>query len=250
MDSEVAALAAGNAQLVDSRLHVAWVTETMEATASRRERQLIELLIQDVCRARADDPYLLDAMRELGRLVGRLAETLFTDSLTGVRNRRGYLVDGMQLLERAERLHRTAMVFCFDLDGLKAINDTCGHSSGDAVLRRAAQLLEKTFGPGSVIGRIGGDEFAAATLTDGPSESLALLRRIRDCVGAPTDPSRADVHLSVGLSTYHPGDHLCLGEMLDQADRAMYASRRAHRDQGQSLPSVALADSSEARLAG
>lgn len=211
----------------ETRDHVAWVTEAMEAATTRRERMLIAEIIDDLCRVRNDDAYVVDTLAHLRRLIGRLSVAIFTDPLTGLRNRRGYMVDASQLLELAERTQRTALVFCFELEGLPAINAGFGWASGDAALRRVAHALERTFGPDGVVGRISGNEFAAALITESPNRAPTVLRLVQYRLGAPQSEERQTSPLvSVGLSMYRPGDEQGLGELLAQADRAMCAARR------------------------
>lgn len=83
-----------------------------------------------------------------------------TDEMTGLLNRRGFISLGQKTLEVAEAMNQNGMVLFGDMDGLKIINDTYGHASGDRAIKAEAKLLKETFRSADIIGRLGGDEFA------------------------------------------------------------------------------------------
>ncbi|WP_155859465.1 GGDEF domain-containing protein [Cellulomonas sp. KRMCY2] len=91
----------------------------------------------------------------------RLDERASSDGMTGLLNRRGF-VDALDALWAADR-HGPLTVTFFDLDHFKAINDTYGHTTGDAVLRAVAGVPSRSSGQDDVVGRTGGEELAMAT---------------------------------------------------------------------------------------
>lgn len=83
-----------------------------------------------------------------------------TDELTGLFNRRGFITCAQRLLDLSLVTETQGCVFFFDLDGLKKINDTWGHKTGDLALQTTAEVLKKAFHKSDLIGRLSGDEYA------------------------------------------------------------------------------------------
>src|SRR5690606_1790357 len=84
-----------------------------------------------------------------------------TDSLTGVLNRRAFYEQGEREVNRSRRYDIPLAALMLDIDHFKQINDTHGHIVGDRVLRQMAGVMKKALRETDVIGRIGGEEFAA-----------------------------------------------------------------------------------------
>ncbi|MGH2756075.1 MAG: diguanylate cyclase domain-containing protein [Actinomycetota bacterium] len=159
----------------------------------------------------------------------RFREVAVVDSLTGVRNRRGFDTVAEHELAVATRNHEMLLLLFVDVDGLKVVNDTYGHGEGDSLLRNAATLLSTTFRSSDLLARIGGDEFCV--LFRAPEESSDdLTGRLRDAVAAHN--SRASkpylLRLSLGTATFDPDDPCTLEELKNAADHAMYRERRRH----------------------
>jgi diguanylate cyclase (GGDEF)-like protein len=149
------------------------------------------------------------------------------DELTGLYNRRGFLVLAEHALRLAQRSHIPFSVLFIDVDNLKQINDLLGHTAGSAFLSETAELLKATFRETDVIGRIGGDEFVVAGQFSQMAISLAAqrLQKAAEYRNSERDSQRA-LNFSVGLVTTE-GRHESLEELLTQADKAMY--REKHR---------------------
>jgi diguanylate cyclase len=161
-----------------------------------------------------------------------------TDPLTGLLNRRGT----MDALRRAQaQAAATGDPLCaalIDIDHFKRLNDQWGHSIGDEVLRHVATLvhaqLGRSGGEGAFVGRLGGEEFLAVmpgqslpracALVDGARASLVrqVLRRATDGVGL------GRISFSAGVALNRPED--CPELLVDRADSALYAAKRAGRD--------------------
>lgn len=156
-----------------------------------------------------------------------LADQARRDTLTGLANRRG-----MEEMVR-ERLDRggSRLVLAFlDLDRFKTINDTAGHTAGDAFLKATAVRLPTLLRGGDVIARIGGDEFVAI-LTADDAEDVAE-RFASEAERAITEIAREfhpelDVGVSVGIAVAQPDDSL--DNLLRRADAAMYERKAAGR---------------------
>ena len=158
-------------------------------------------------------------------LLERLTALAFCDPLTGLENRRA-LEDRLEAALSAPRGERPlALVLC-DLDNLKAINDGHGHDAGDAALRRVASVLEDEAAalPGTLVCRLGGDEFCL--LLDGADIGAAreLATRALDTLAGDQRP----LGLSIGIASTRllvdrPAD------LLRAADGALYAAKRTGR---------------------
>ena len=123
----------------------------------------------------------------------QLRQLAMTDDLTGLFNRRGFLVNGSRVLHDAVRQSKSAAVFYVDIDGLKAINDQHGHNAGSAMIVAAADTLKNSFRAADILARIGGDEFVA--LVDRPArrcghdhEAADMARGQVQCQGRPSVP--------------------------------------------------------------
>jgi diguanylate cyclase (GGDEF)-like protein len=170
----------------------------------------------------------LDCALKQRALQEELSKQSFTDELTGLYNRRGFFSLADQQLKLACRAHREFTLFFVDVDGLKRINDTFGHSTGDLALIYTAEALEATFRDTDIVGRIGGDEFAALAIDSSAGHEAAIAARLSEklkCVNS--DESRYLLSLSVGAVRYHPETASSIEELIDLADQAMYRAKRS-----------------------
>lgn len=152
------------------------------------------------------------------------------DTLTGLPNR-ALLLDRLgHALDQVARRRGTVAVLFIDLDRFKAVNDTRGHETGDAVLVAAARRLEDTVRSGDTVGRLAGDEFVviAEDLT-GESHGASLAERIVEAFKAPlvTNGDEVLVGASVGVVTADATDRPTADRMLAEADNAMYRAKAA-----------------------
>ena len=157
------------------------------------------------------------------------AELVFSDPLTGVRNRR---FADRELLE-IEKRKETCVLVMTDIDKFKRFNDTYGHDGGDAVLRHVAQTLTHGFGGDGVVARMGGEEFLTLLRGIPVEKALLLAESIRSIL--ETTPVRLPgageiVHItaSFGVAVYEPG-HEIRGALF-RADRALYEAKEAGRN--------------------
>ncbi len=192
------------------------------AARANDDQQLRQLLIA------AHDAAVPGRVRRLTRLLWRLSRAAFTDPLTGLANRRGFMRDGSRLLMLAARRRQSAVIFFIDVDRLKLVNDTDGHAAGDELLRAMACVLSATFRNGDVIGRIGGDEFAVVTRAARPDVAAVILRRLATVLTRVNATRHAwPIEVSIGLSVCTPECPQALGTLLHSADRRMYEDKRS-----------------------
>ena len=155
----------------------------------------------------------------------RLRELTLTDELTGLRNRRGFVVVGSQMLEVADHQLCAAFLLFLDIDNLKELNDDRGHSAGDAALTAVARALGEVLRRADAASRIGGDEFVALALgwtnPTAPPSSSESRTTVR---GADRCCSGRGVEVSMGWAARAPGESKTVEDLLVEADRAMYRS--------------------------
>ncbi|MFT3800445.1 MAG: EAL domain-containing protein [Burkholderiaceae bacterium] len=158
----------------------------------------------------------------------RLERLALHDTLTGLPNR-------LQLRERLTGIlatpGRQAALLCLDLDNFKTINDSLGHSVGDAVLQAVAERLRDTARPQDLVVRLGGDEFAV--LLDEPlvgADAFALAQRLLDTLDAPCVARGHSLRMSASVGVALLPEHGAqFDEALGNADLALYAAKAQGR---------------------
>lgn len=154
-----------------------------------------------------------------------------TDTLSTLLNRRGFEDRGDKALTLAARSGVPAVMIVADLDHFKQINDTYGHAAGDEVIAAFAAVLRDCAPPHAVLGRLGGEEFAAFL----PGANLATGRLYAETVrnafrAGPRGHLGVDrtVSASFGVAQFVPSDHL--SDLLRRADAALYQAKTDGRD--------------------
>ncbi|WP_432521806.1 putative bifunctional diguanylate cyclase/phosphodiesterase [Kineococcus sp. SYSU DK006] len=154
------------------------------------------------------------------------AELARTDPLTGLGNRRALAESADPVLAAG----RGAGLLLLDLDGFKDVNDTLGHTAGDDVLVQVARLLSATVGGRGRVTRLGGDEFAVLVADPAGAQELEVLaKRLLAALAvggfhAGTVPLDLSGSIGIALAGQDGRD---LGQLLQRADVAMYAAKRA-----------------------
>ena len=151
-----------------------------------------------------------------------------TDGLTGLYNHRYLQVRLEEEIERARLEEEPLSLLFIDLDEFKAYNDSRGHKAGDEELRRVARAVEKHARRVDLVARYGGDELVVALLGTGTAAAVETAERIRRGIRAE-DADAGAITVSIGVATF-PDDAGSKAELLDKADWAMYAAKRAGRD--------------------
>jgi two-component system, cell cycle response regulator len=165
----------------------------------------------------------------LRRSAERMQNLSLIDELTQLKNRRGFFELGQQALKVAKREQYAMGLFFMDLNGLKRINDSHGHLTGDQALRDAAQVLQQTFREADILARIGGDEFVALAHVHVTQDMNALRSRLRDHLRqfneSQTRPYQLDI--SIGMTLVEVPCEEELEALIARADAAMYEEKRA-----------------------
>jgi diguanylate cyclase (GGDEF)-like protein len=154
------------------------------------------------------------------------------DPLTKLPNRSLFL-DRLRLaLSRAGRLQSLVAVLFLDLDGFKSVNDSLGHTAGDQLLIEVAERLRQCLRPADTVARLGGDEFGILLEDVGRSEGEHVVAdRILMAVRTPVvvEGKELVIQASIGIALGASTDEAA-GDLLRQADLAMYAAKADGKD--------------------
>jgi len=174
---------------------------------------------------------LYEKNMELERANERLRNLSLTDDLTGLNNRRGFMIMANGLLKFARRAGHPLCLLYIDMDCLKQVNDTFGHTEGDLALTHFAHILTETFRDSDVIARMGGDEFAILTIDATENNISAIRARLQSNVDAHNLVSVRGYSLSFSLGVIRVDlDTVFTVEgLLNQADAAMYQHKQQRK---------------------
>lgn len=202
------------------------------------DRSLVDVT---VLRAAADRIALSLATRRVLETAQRQATT---DGLTGLHNRH-FLAEQLRLLHSlAVRHSQPYSVVAIDVDGLKKVNDTFGHEQGDLALRGLANTMRKTLRASDVAVRTGGDEFVVLMARADLVDARTAAERLREAVDLQgrADPKIA-ITVSAGVAAWRTGRSA--EEVLEAADRMLYAAKRAGKDRVMAEPTLVTAGDDE-----
>ncbi len=154
------------------------------------------------------------------------------DPLTGIANRRSFLQDAAALAKRHNGSPRPTAVLLIDLDHFKSVNDRFGHAIGDRVLEIFADAARKSIRSTDLLGRLGGEEFAAILRDTGEEKAVAVAERLREGFAkAAQDVDGRPVCATVSIGVVHcEGPVLDVAELLAQADQALYFAKERGRN--------------------
>ncbi len=173
-------------------------------------------------------------------LVLRLRTQASHDSLTGALNRGAFEQRLEAELARASRSRTDLSLVIFDVDHFKLLNDSFGHAAGDEALRAIGDIVAMGMRRSDVFGRLGGEEFGLLLPETGIAGAAAVADKLRVRLAAPS-AGRRPLTVSFGVAQVHAGSTTARA-MFDDADRALYAAKRAGRDRvmrSDELPALA-----------
>lgn len=196
-------------------------------------RRILLLTIEDATERKL-------AERTMHKLHTSLKSDSMTDALTGLYNRRGYSALSQHYLDLARSRGKKIFVIFADLDGMKQINDQGGHPGGDQALVWTADILRKTFRKSDIIARIGGDEFAIATMENGHDSVATQIQRLRKNLKNHSIENHygKPISLSIGVAVSTVRGTTSMEELTAQADAVMYIEKRSKRKTSTPRPSI------------
>ncbi len=176
---------------------------------------------------------LLEDEREAAELAGVEIEHLaYHDALTGLPNRPLFIDRLIVALAQADRSGQNLAVLFLDLDRFKDINDSLGHSVGDALLKAVADRVRRCVREGDTVARLGGDEFTLLIpKVEGVEDAAKVAQKVIETLKIPFMIADRELFVttSIGMSLY-PADGLDPETLLRNADTAMYRAKEQGRD--------------------
>lgn len=176
-----------------------------------------------------------DLQEEIARrkaLEEQLRAVAERDSLTGLDSRSHFMKRAQALLQRSRVEETSFCLFMIDVDYFKSINDTWGHTRGDWILAKIAEVFERSLRPTDVIGRFGGEEFVVGLPNTSPDDARIVAERLRRNVAdLPLEDDMSELRLSVtvGIAVAH-ADDADLDSLITRADKMLYAGKRNGRN--------------------
>ena len=169
----------------------------------------------------------------LSRAHEQLREAASRDGLTGLKNHITFQSSAANMLQRAQRLKQNLIFILLDIDHFKKLNDTYGHPFGDQVLKKVAHTLTLDMREVDLVARYGGEEFAIALEGTHLEGGLLIAERIRKRIENLTfeyQDQEVKVSISLGVACF-PEDGFEKDHLMEQADKALYHSKRSGRNQ-------------------
>lgn len=174
---------------------------------------------------------VLTDITERKRLEGSLRVMATIDHLTGLLNRGHFLDLAERELHRSQRYGSPMSLIMFDVDHFKQVNDAYGHAMGDRVLESLAQACAEVLRDSDLLGRIGGEEFAACLVECKLERAKAVGERLRQAVaGLKVEDHHAHAQATISLGAAQALEGEDLAALMRRADQAMYEAKRAGRN--------------------
>jgi diguanylate cyclase (GGDEF)-like protein len=156
-----------------------------------------------------------------------------TDELTGAASRRHFFALAQAELDRRNRYGGSLSLLMLDIDHFKEVNDTCGHKSGDRVLRRLVEICAQIVRRVDFVGRVGGEEFAILLPETGTEQAAMVAERLRKAVAAGEVHRDAGkpirITASLGVATVESAQEN-IDTLMSRADDALYQAKNGGRD--------------------
>lgn len=190
----------------------------IEAELQKRDAELAQR-VQELEAAILQREKAEQAMRDLA----------LHDDLTGLYNNRGFYTLAEHYLKLARRLGQHSLLIYADVDGLKRINDSFGHTEGSLAIATIADILRNSFRESDIIGRVGGDEFAIMAQDSSAADMDNVTDRLQENLLTYNQQSNRsyDLALSFGRISIDPDNDSSLDQLIAQADQIMYDHKRS-----------------------
>lgn len=161
----------------------------------------------------------------------RFKQLAYTDSLTGLANRRQIERALKRAMESANETQKPLSILMYDIDHFKVINDRHGHSVGDVVLTNLSNFSQELLRDNDVLGRTGGEEFLAILPNANIDQAIQVAKRLQREVDLKqyTDiESDLNATISVGVTEFKPGENM--DQLLHRVDEALYQAKEHGRN--------------------
>lgn len=204
-----------------------------------RDRTIGSIFLQD---CKIPRPWSIDDLTFFGALADQLSVAVenadlheekkmqaVTDGLTGISNRRNFNESFLKEFERARRYAEPLSLAVVDLDYLKKINDTYGHTAGDDAIKAVASVLSTSSRSIDVAARYGGEEFCLLFPNTLLEESVRIAERIRRLINEVELEGVGRISASIGVANFplHASDP---DELFERADEALYKAKQQGRN--------------------
>jgi two-component system cell cycle response regulator len=190
---------------------------------------------QDFLRkSKVDSELLPRAIRyaiERHRMLTQVRQLAVNDELTGLLNRRGFLLLAEHQRSLADRKGSSLGLVFIDVDRFKTINDTYGHEEGDRALKELTGLLRRIFRRSDVVARLGGDEFIVLMIDVEGAGVQIVLDRLQKQLAAFNQETKYPwrLSISVGVALYQSAQPVTLEALMASADQSMYQAKARSR---------------------
>lgn len=166
-------------------------------------------------------------------IAAQMREMAIKDQLTGLLNRRGFTENGERVFSAARRSGQPLSVIMTDIDRFKYINDKYGHAAGDTALQHFANLVSEDRRQEDIVARVGGEEFALLLPGTDLRDAMAIADQLCKKIGAtPLKMTAVGLPMTSSFGVAAISEHDgTLDDMVLRADRALYRSKRAGRNQ-------------------
>lgn len=175
--------------------------------------------------------WIIDDISKRKKLEEDLRSLAETDELTGLKNRRSFMLSARVEFERFGRYSSPLSIVMIDIDHFKAVNDRYGHAVGDIVLKKFADICREQFRGLDVVGRLGGEEFAILLPVTSSIEAVLIAERLRSaCKKIELDIGGENLTITASFGVACAEEYSNVQSLLSRADKALYQAKRAGRD--------------------
>jgi diguanylate cyclase (GGDEF)-like protein len=166
------------------------------------------------------------------------AQAAIVDPSSGLFNRPYFQSRLQEELQRSTRQNTPVSLLMLDIDSFKSINDTFGHLAGDTVIKDVADILKSSVRVFDVCARYGGEEFAVVMPGSSLDSATAIAERIRQRIHSyhSTDRALSALRVTVSIGVAESGPLGSVREVIERADAALYAAKRAGKNRVSTAP--------------
>ena len=191
------------------------VSVSMEAISIIKEQNEIKKELEASLAKSVETNKILDQMSRL-------------DPMTGVTNRRGFFQTINSIINDKRYYGKKAIAVYADMDNLKIVNDEFGHDDGDFAIKTIARVLSESFRSSDVVGRMGGDEFAAFAIVNQENFSQKIRERIQTSLKEFNDQSDKPyyVNISIGIHEFVINESVNIEHVFSKADANLYIEKK------------------------